>query len=461
MDIKSPVLVTALYDIGRDNWEKFTQSYGGYIHWMERTLSLDSNIVIYTQQRFKDEIEAYRRKYDKDFNKTILIVQELEELEAYKMYNQKLTDLMFSDVFLNKAHFDVPEMTKPIYNIIMFNKAFWLKDTVDKKYFDNDMVIWVDAGGLREPVQKYENKIWPNLEKINSFDNDKITFFSHNEKFNVTDNQFHSLSQVRNIQGTAFLAPSHLVHEFTDKTIETINESIELEYIGSDEKIFDITYVKDPSKYHLIKCTWREYFDIMKDAPIKLDKIKLKVIVSRYNEELEWVKDIKYDVIVFNKNETDFNLFENNLPNVGREGHTFFSYIVNNYEFLPEYVAFLQGNPHDHCSNVVNEINEFKFNTPFKQLGPIFEETMDIEDINNQIKTYAKKIGFEPKFPVYYVRGAQYIVSRDQIYNKPKSYYEKILGTLEHEIYPWDVLNVEKTLFQLYGIYKPVINDTH
>ena len=42
MDIKEPVLVTALYDIGRDNWEKFTQSYGGYIHWMERTLSLDS-----------------------------------------------------------------------------------------------------------------------------------------------------------------------------------------------------------------------------------------------------------------------------------------------------------------------------------------------------------------------------------------------------------------------------------
>jgi len=447
MDIKQPVLVTALYDIGRDNWEKFTQSYGGYIHWMERTLSLDSKIVIYTQQRFKDEIETYRKKYDPNLDNTILIVQELEELKAYKMYNQKLTDLMFSDVFLNKAHFDVPEMTKPLYNVIMFNKVFWLKDAVDKKYFDNDMVIWVDAGGLREPVQKYEHRTWPNLEKINILDNNKITFFSHNENFNVTNNQFHSLSQIRNIQGTAFLAPSHLVDWLTGEIIKTIDESIELEYIGSDEKIFDITYVKDRSKYDLIKCSWREYYDIMKDAPIKLDTTRLKVIVSRYMESVEWTNKLKYQSIVFNKNQNDMDLFENNLPNVGREGHTFFNYIVSNYEYLPEYIAFVQGNPYDHCSTVIEDINDFKFNTDFKPLGPLFEETTEIEEIN--------KIGFEIKLPLYYVRGAQYIVSRNLIYKKPKEYYEKILDTLKHEVYPWDGLNVEKTLFQIYNIYKP------
>ena len=95
MAINNPVIVTALYDIGRDKWEKFTQSYGGYIHWMERTLSLDSNLVIYTQQKFKDEIESYRRKYDINLEKTIIVIQELEELEGYKLYNQKLNDLMF------------------------------------------------------------------------------------------------------------------------------------------------------------------------------------------------------------------------------------------------------------------------------------------------------------------------------------------------------------------------------
>lgn len=453
--IKNPVIVTALYDIGRDNWEKFTQSYGGYLHWMERTLSLDSNMVIYTQERFKEEIEKCRRRYDPNMDKTVLIVQELEDLEAYKMYNQKLTDLMFSDVFLNKAHFDVPEMTKPLYNVIMFNKVFWLKDTVDKRYFDNDMVLWLDAGGLRSEISEYVKKVWPNLENLNELNNEKITFFSHNSDFTINDKQFHSLSQIRHIQGTAFLVPSNKIYYLTEEIIKTIDESIDYRYIGSDEKIFDITYVRDKSKYHLIKCTWREYFDILKNPPIKLDTTRLKVIVSRFEESVDWVSKLKYKTVIFNKNENEINLFENNLPNVGREGHTFFNYIVSNYEYLPEYMAFVQGNPYDHCSNVIEEINDFEFNTDFKPLGPLFKETTEIEHINQQVIGYGKKIGFEVKLPLYYVRGAQHIISRDLVHKQPKTYYEKILDSLSHEVYPWDVLNVEKTLFQLYGVYIP------
>jgi len=455
MDIKSPVIVTALYDIGRDNWEKFTQSYGGYIHWMERTLSLNANIVIYTQSRFKDEIETYRRKYDPEFEKTILIVQELEELEAYKMYNQKLNDLMFSDVFLTKAHFDVPEMTKPLYNVIMFNKVFWLKDTVDKGYFNNDLVIWADAGGLREPVERYANIVWPNLERLNQCDPNKITYFSHNANFDVWDKQFHSLSQIRNIQGTAFFVPSKLIDFLVTEITTTIDESIDGQYIGSDEKIFDIAYVRNKDMYKLIKCTWREYYKLFKDPPIRLDPKKLKVIVARYNEDINWVKELDYEVIVYNKNIDDYDVFSNNLPNVGREGHTFFNYIVTNYEYLPEYVAFLQGDPQPHCNDFIDIINKFDFSVDFKPIGPLFEETTDIQHINDQVTDYAKRIGFDITLPLYYVRGGQYIISRNQIHKNPKEYYEKILDTISHEVYPFDGLNIEKTLFQIYGIYRP------
>ena len=139
---------------------------------------------------------------------------------------------MNSESFKSKVSFhDVPEMCQPLYNIIMFNKVFFLKDTIDKKYFNNDMVIWADAGGLREDVQNYRGHQWPNIEKIKSLDNSKITFFSHNSDFDirVEDRQFYSLSQIRNIQG-----------------------------------IFDITYTKNKNFFNLIKCSWREYFDILK-----------------------------------------------------------------------------------------------------------------------------------------------------------------------------------------------------
>lgn len=260
-----PVIVTALYDIGRDKWEKFTQSYGGYIHWMERTLSLDSEMVIYTQERFREEIIEYRKKYDPTLTKTILIVQELEDLDAYKMFYSDLESLMSSDEFKLKVSFpDVPEMSKPLYNIIMFNKVFWLNHAVENKFFDNDLVIWADAGGLREPVELYGGKVWPNIEKLKTLDPNKITFFCHSSDFNIRDEdkQYISLSQIRNIQGTAFFSPSHMVGELMDEMVKTISESIEGRYIGSDEKVFDITYVRNKERYHLIKCTWREYFRI-------------------------------------------------------------------------------------------------------------------------------------------------------------------------------------------------------
>ena len=58
-----------------------------------------------------------------------------------------------------------------------------------------------------------------------------------------------------------------------------------------------------------------------------IESDKLKVVVARYNEDVEWAKGLKYETIIFNKNESEYHLYENNLPNVGREGHIFFNYI--------------------------------------------------------------------------------------------------------------------------------------
>ncbi len=52
MDIKKPIIVTALLDIERDKWDNFNMSYNTYLHWMMNTLSFDSPMVIYTEEKF-------------------------------------------------------------------------------------------------------------------------------------------------------------------------------------------------------------------------------------------------------------------------------------------------------------------------------------------------------------------------------------------------------------------------
>jgi len=84
------------------------------------------------------------------------------------------------------------------------------------------------------------------------------------------------------------------------------------------------------------------------------DNTLIEIVVARYNEDLEWLKVApfnKYPVIIYNKGPND-NFYKPpptllrrivQLPNVGRESHTFLYHIINNYDSLAPLTAFLSG----------------------------------------------------------------------------------------------------------------------
>jgi hypothetical protein len=477
MDIKTTSIVTAIFDIGRDKWDNFTMSYHTYLWWMRNLLYLDTNLIIYTEEKFKNDILNYRKEVDPKLEKTIIVIQPLEDIEGYKTFYEPLNNLMSGDDFKNSVQFDVPEMNKPLYNVVMFAKLFYILDSSRKNFFNSDLYVWADAGVIRNDRPKMNLK-WPDIQKINELDNNKVTFFCHHPYVRIDSDFYkdHALSQMRFIQGGAVFVPKKCVEDICELFKKTALDCISKGFVGSDEKIFDFAYLTNPNNFNLIQCGWREYIDLF------MTKKDLQVIVARYNEDVTWVKDIQYKTIIYNKNgssnitteivletnestdsqydypmeeDDEINIFEYDLPNVGREGHTFFYHIVKNYDNLPEYLAFVQGNPFDHCPNFKNIVNDFDFKTEFLPLGVLHELTMEYESINEQVESFGKTIGFNISFPIYMTPGAQYIISRRLIKNRPLEFYEKILESLSHEIYPLSVLTVEKTLFQIYNIYKP------
>ena len=89
-------------------------------------------------------------------------------------------------------------------------------------------------------------------------------------------------------------------------------------------------------------------------------------IVARYNEDLDWVKDLEGDVIVYNKGENyvwDFNKID--VENYGRESETYVRAVLDFYDQLDEYndFVFLQGHPFDHAPELYERLkfsnNEF------------------------------------------------------------------------------------------------------
>lgn len=151
------------------------------------------------------------------------------------------------------------------------------------------------------------------------------------------------------------------------------------------------------------------------------------LVIARYNEDIEWVKNINFSYIIFNKGE-DINIPHSKLPNIGREADTYLNYIVNNYNNLSEYTILSQGNPFEHCKDFINKINSFNGGEDLIFLSDwIVEEDIngfpyatEYDLFNNflKLRINEKIEGF--KFPA----GAQYIVHKNLITSKTLEWWE-------------------------------------
>ena len=86
-----------------------------------------------------------------------------------------------------------------------------------------------------------------------------------------------------------------------------------------------------------------------------MDKL---AIISRYNEDVSWVRQLNCDYKIYNKGNIIHELPCEALPNVGRESQTFLHFIVSNYYKIKDSTlyCFLQGRPFDHLITV-DDIN--------------------------------------------------------------------------------------------------------
>lgn len=154
------------------------------------------------------------------------------------------------------------------------------------------------------------------------------------------------------------------------------------------------------------------------------------LVVSKYKENTNWTKKYAH-VVIYDK-------FKGDLPNIGREAHTYLTYIVNNYDNLPSHVYFSQGLIEDH------KIDESIFKTG-KYSSNLIDSYMD----NGHIKQYSGKYTFPKEKldikswfhkyidetvnldePIHIWWNAIFPVSRECILSRPKEYYEMLLDLI-------------------------------
>ncbi len=167
----------------------------------------------------------------------------------------------------------------------------------------------------------------------------------------------------------------------------------------------------------------------------------MTMVVSRYNENLDWLKDLPWNYVIYNKGEDNLPEWIKNiikLPNIGREAHTYLTYIIDNYENLPDYSLFVQGNPFDHATEIMKKINDFVGGDDFYTLTdriPTCHTSVENVDQNRYSLSHfvaivaesAKKIFLKDMHSFEYAAGAEFILSKKAIHFHTKNTYQKIM----------------------------------
>lgn len=178
------------------------------------------------------------------------------------------------------------------------------------------------------------------------------------------------------------------------------------------------------------------------------------IVVSRYNENVEWTKQFQ-NVIIYNKGNPiqDNDLKQVFLSNVGREGHTYYKHIYDNYEKLQDYTIFLQGNPFDHSPNLVQNVTKFINNTDsimFEFISEHIAKTNLSGDPHHYpplplIEVYERLFNErKTSMDITFGSGAQFIVSKDTILRRPRDFYKNIVKMLEYNVNPVEGFVIER-----------------
>lgn len=165
----------------------------------------------------------------------------------------------------------------------------------------------------------------------------------------------------------------------------------------------------------------------------------MEVVIARYNENIEWVYKLELDYKIYNKGE-DITPPNIKIDNIAREGYTYLTHIIENYEKLADYSVFLQGNPFDHSINLFDDITKFLNNKKdFYYLtdrilkcnlsGCVHHPGLPLKSVYQEI--FNKND--DDLFHFYFGAGAQFIVSKNNILKHPKNFYEKIRKIVERD----------------------------
>jgi len=176
--------------------------------------------------------------------------------------------------------------------------------------------------------------------------------------------------------------------------------------------------------------------------------MSLVIVTSHWKEDMNWLKKSKWPVVVVAKEGSDPIDPPPNyvIPNRGLEASSYFKYIIENYDSLPDFVAFIHGHETDkhqfHDAPLLDVIEHANIEEhEFISLNNLMRvyHFVDEDPRFMSIETYWDIFGFPSEmkpprlYPLVIPICAQFIVSKKRILRHPKESYERWFNLVMNE----------------------------
>lgn len=191
----------------------------------------------------------------------------------------------------------------------------------------------------------------------------------------------------------------------------------------------------------------------------------MKYVISRFNHDISWLDDYTDDYVIYDRSDKPVE-GSIRVPNIGTDIWDKFTYIIDNYENLPDVAVYTKANIFKYISK--EEFDKIKDNKTFtpiltqhhKTYLPVcyYKDGLYYE-INNgwflaahparSIELY-RILGLEGKKYLGFAPGSNYILPKENILKHSKRFYEKLRAYLEWTIYPGEAQIMERGLYYLW-----------
>ena len=182
----------------------------------------------------------------------------------------------------------------------------------------------------------------------------------------------------------------------------------------------------------------------------------IRLVVARYKEDLRWLRRVPsgISVMVFNKGldpalpvgfpgQREVSIRP--LSNIGREAHSYLTYLIENWDGLSDVMVFSQGHPFDHAPDFHDRLRALaegherpdpflwygfldETDDPFgRRLFVPWSKNTDGRELATG-RLYEELFGEPPPLLFHFRGGAQFAVTREVILSRPLAFYQRALA---------------------------------